>query len=598
MKKNIILILFMFFLIIIKTSESFAQYDWLYPRYNLENTAAIPSLVLNISEEPIEVWSITIPSGSQAGANNAVGDLDGDDLLEIIAVINNIQSQTTSLWVINSEDGSILWDFNVDDQWGLGSSYAGPYIIDLENNGSLEIIFASQYNIFSLNGDDGTVIWNDTIPAGVMGMTVTDINKDGIADIITNDYGNPSKIYLLDGIDGGELWSSETSGSAYNIPTAGDIDGDGDKEILCHNHLYNPSREREYCWDKNGIEKWHFDASPTQEQFNNAPPELGYPPDYGYTASIMLDFDNDDEKEVAFGTSCNYYLLNKDGVVEWKTPMKKGHGVYIIHYKDGSTYVDEHGIGGPRGNAAAGDLNGDNIIELVISLGVEGRYEEYQDSIFIKSEVIPSNKVIALNGNDGSLLWEFEGVYNSPDSAIETMSEPLLVDLDGGGLLDVLVHSTDGHFYGVKGTTGEQIWQYATEFILIDNFIVFGEQNEGFLLINNTMMNKIMLWSFGSFNKISDQKEYQIKTFELSQNYPNPFNPSTKISYSISQPDFISLKIYNMLGQEVEMLVNTVQQAGDYNIHFNAKNLSSGIYFYKLQVGEEITEIKKMILVK
>ena len=140
MKKNIILILFMFFLIIIKTSESFAQYDWLYPRYNLENTAAIPSLVLNISEEPIEVWSITIPSGSQAGANNAVGDLDGDDLLEIIAVINNIQSQTTSLWVINSEDGSILWDFNVDDQWGLGSSYAGPYIIDLENNGSLEII--------------------------------------------------------------------------------------------------------------------------------------------------------------------------------------------------------------------------------------------------------------------------------------------------------------------------------------------------------------------------------------------------------------------------------------------------------------------------
>jgi hypothetical protein len=65
-----------------------------------------------------------------------------------------------------------------------------------------------------------------------MGMTVTDITKDGIANIIINDYGDPKKIHLLDGRDGSKLWSSETCGSAYNIPTAGDINGDGKIEIL------------------------------------------------------------------------------------------------------------------------------------------------------------------------------------------------------------------------------------------------------------------------------------------------------------------------------------------------------------------------------
>jgi hypothetical protein len=85
--------------------------------------------------------------------------------------------------------------------------------------------------------------------------------------------------------------------------------------------------------------------------------------------------------------------------------------------------------------------------------------------------------------------------------------------------------------------------------------------------------------------------------YSLSQNYPNPFNPSTNISFAIPQNGFVSLKVYNMLGKEVATLVNGNLNAGAHNYNFNASNLASGMYFYKLEAGN-FTETKKMILVK
>ena len=87
------------------------------------------------------------------------------------------------------------------------------------------------------------------------------------------------------------------------------------------------------------------------------------------------------------------------------------------------------------------------------------------------------------------------------------------------------------------------------------------------------------------------------KQFNLEQNYPNPFNPSTKIDFAIPQSSFVNLKIYNVLGEEVATLVNETKVAGNYEVNFNASNLPSGIYFYKLRAGS-LTESKKMILLK
>jgi len=83
----------------------------------------------------------------------------------------------------------------------------------------------------------------------------------------------------------------------------------------------------------------------------------------------------------------------------------------------------------------------------------------------------------------------------------------------------------------------------------------------------------------------------------LSGNYPNPFNPVTKINYELRKTNYVSLKVYNVLGNEVFVLVNEKQNAGAYSVEWDAINYPSGIYFYRLQAGE-IIETKKMMLIK
>ncbi|GBD87460.1 hypothetical protein BMS3Abin03_01392 [bacterium BMS3Abin03] len=85
--------------------------------------------------------------------------------------------------------------------------------------------------------------------------------------------------------------------------------------------------------------------------------------------------------------------------------------------------------------------------------------------------------------------------------------------------------------------------------------------------------------------------------FTLNQNYPNPFNPSTKITYSLAGKTFVALKVYDAIGNEVVTLVNKEQTAGNYEIQFNALNLTSGVYFYKMNAGN-FSAVKKMLLVK
>ncbi|MGB5287393.1 MAG: T9SS type A sorting domain-containing protein, partial [Ignavibacteriaceae bacterium] len=85
--------------------------------------------------------------------------------------------------------------------------------------------------------------------------------------------------------------------------------------------------------------------------------------------------------------------------------------------------------------------------------------------------------------------------------------------------------------------------------------------------------------------------------FTLYQNYPNPFNPSTTLSFVIGQPSFVSLKIYDVLGNEIATLVDEYKPAGKYEITFDASGLSSSVYIYQLS-AENYLETRKMLLLK
>jgi hypothetical protein len=95
---------------------------------------------------------------------------------------------------------------------------------------------------------------------------------------------------------------------------------------------------------------------------------------------------------------------------------------------------------------------------------------------------------------------------------------------------------------------------------------------------------------------VDDHSEHP-REFVLYQNYPNPFNPSTTIRFTIPDSRFTSLRIYNLLGEEVATLVNEVKQPGQYEVKWDAEGLVSGVYLYRLEAGE-FRETKRMVLMR
>ena len=102
---------------------------------------------------------------------------------------------------------------------------------------------------------------------------------------------------------------------------------------------------------------------------------------------------------------------------------------------------------------------------------------------------------------------------------------------------------------------------------------------------------------FDNTTDVNENRKTSAQKFTLEQNYPNPFNPSTIISFNLPSRTFVSLKVFDLIGREVSTILSEELQAGNYSRQWNASNLPSGIYFYRLHAGN-LTETKKLILLK
>lgn len=129
------------------------------------------------------------------------------------------------------------------------------------------------------------------------------------------------------------------------------------------------------------------------------------------------------------------------------------------------------------------------------------------------------------------------------------------------------------------------------------NDICFVDENNGWVVTDNGLIYYTSNGGEEPTSFTDDNKNGLPKDFRLSQNYPNPFNPSTKIKYSIPKEEKVLLTVYNLLGQKISELVNETKPAGNYEVVFDGKNLSSGVYLYRLQCGNFINT-KKIILLK
>lgn len=157
-------------------------------------------------------------------------------------------------------------------------------------------------------------------------------------------------------------------------------------------------------------------------------------------------------------------------------------------------------------------------------------------------------------------------------------------------------------FYLVDGPNGSSItasglfsWELTDQYAAQTNIPITVGITDGLLSTEHTSL-------VNTDNVVGVESEAIPTDYSLSQNYPNPFNPSTTIKFGIPEAANVSVKIFNLLGQEVATLVNNNLEAGYHIINFNASNMISGMYFYRIQAngidGSNYTDVKKMLLVK
>ena len=158
--------------------------------------------------------------------------------------------------------------------------------------------------------------------------------------------------------------------------------------------------------------------------------------------------------------------------------------------------------------------------------------------------------------------------------------------VNGSGDFGYMIAAFDGAKPGNKNDKFRiRIWNNEDGEMIYDNV-----DNQNIALGSIVIMNKNKGYDFADLDNGHGNHR-------LFQNFPNPFNPSTSIKFIVSEQEFVSLKIYNSIGQEVASLVNQMLPAGEYNYTWNAAHLASGIYFYKFRTGNFV-EVKKMILMK
>jgi predicted GH43/DUF377 family glycosyl hydrolase len=274
-----------------------------------------------------------------------------------------------------------------------------------------------------------------------------------------------------------------------------------------------------------------------------------------------------------------------------------------------------------------------NPANPVINLGPSGSW----DDVSVDPGPINFNGTtfaMIYNGYDG---LHFQGGYaTSPDGISWTKSADPILLYGQSGSWDtpriqpgsVVYNSNTSKYYLFYSGGAEYNWRigYATSSsfggpwtknpsILLDvtsgswetNFIAFPS------VIEDSGSNLYKMWyssqtSTGQYGigyatapvitSVEEERFDEIPTdFTLSQNYPNPFNPSTKIKYSVPQTSQVQIKVYDILGSEIETLVNEEKPTGTYEINWYAEQLPSGVYFYQLKAGNLI-QTKKMVLLK
>ncbi|MBK7981841.1 MAG: T9SS type A sorting domain-containing protein [Ignavibacteriae bacterium] len=558
--------------------------------------------------------SIIESDGVDIGGDILISDIDGNGLKDIIRQHINGRYLSIlyqdSLMSFRKEYLELNWDNYGRSQLSVG---------DLDGDEDIDLVFPENGNV------DGDLSWFENIDGklyrhylyneilAVRDPKIGDIDQDGDLDIVVsagdgaiNSAFSENEIVLYEN-QGNDNYIEhrvdDNIGFPYNIELA-DIDGDNNLDIVSTAHDDNSL----YWYKKVGI-TW---VRNTIEANGNQP--LG---------CKIADIDSDGDLDIVLCSS-------GDNKVYWY--MNNGAGTF-------SRRVVDPNLKKPKA-VSVKDLNSDGDNDIIVASADTSNtvafYSNDGNQLFSRTIVYSGQIASDIeigdwdgNGSDDIFvsfdegdpgnpkrdvaLFTNDGQDNYKDSTIAVLEERtssiLLKDIDKDNDLDLILGSVN---FGIpplrfimnnnSSTEIKQISTQAEQIWGIDASDINNDGNVDIAISDYTSSNLFLL--IGSVQtRVDDNEKTEIPNeITLYQNYPNPFNPITKIKYSIpsnvkNEAPNVKLIVYDILGREVQIIVNQKQSPGNYEVDFNANYLSSGIYFYKIQAGNYF-DTKKMIFMK
>ena len=432
---------------------------------------------------------------------------------------------------------------------------------------------------------------------------------------------------------------------------AGDLDGDGWSDFIVPNEI--PADIRVFMNDQQG----GYDNFTIFSISGGSRPSTNEGFDYNLDGFMDFTVGNSQNNQVTvftgdgtgnFSAIQNYTAdngirglvildANGDGFPDIVTANRDGSNSSILMNSGNGTFaiaINIEGNGDGETAAATADVNGDGIMDLflgayysnevILWLGDGDGGFTFSDEITVgnnpwmivsgdvNNDKIPD--VVCANSGSSSfsvVLCDSIGNLSSPvNYAVGQF--PISVDLgdvDGDLDLDIVTSNFTGANFTLYENDGTGVFINRNDLTsdMAGSCAVFHDRdNDGDMDMTgiDERQDLLILFTNNPVTDINEQENFPGE-FTLYQNYPNPFNPSTKIKFSIpsviasgaKQSQFITLKVYDVLGNEMTTLVNEEKEPGTYEVNFDASSLTSGMYFYTLQTGN-YSETKKMIFLK